>query len=351
MLDRLRLGRINWQWLTGRAVIWLLLGGLALYTFWPWLTGAQGRLPRTIVVYGFSIFGETMNEGIFPAFQAEWQARTGERVEFISSFAGSGTITNQILLGVPAEVAVLALELDAFTLADKGVLAGATWQNLPHGGVLNRSPFIIVVRPGNPKGIADFADLAKPGVRIVHPDPLTSGGAQWAILAEYGSAFLQTHDAQQAYQQLLGVWTNVAAQAASARAARTQFENGFGDALITYEQDVLNDRVNGRFAGDIVYPRSTILSEHIVVTVDKNIRPEDRELVQAFVAFLWSDRAQQIFVQYGFRSTDEQRNAANPNFRPLAGSFTVKDLGGWREAKQSIVEAIWKDRVLPEIGR
>ncbi len=351
MLERLHLERINWRWLGGRAVVWLLLGGLALYTFWPWLTGTQAKAPRTIVVYGFSIFGETMNSGIFPAFQAEWQGRTGERVEFISSFAGSGTITNQIILGVPAEVAILALELDAFTLADKGILAGPTWQKPPNGGVLNRSPFIIIVRPGNPKSIADFGDLTKAGVRIIHPDPLTSGGAQWAILAEYGSVWLESHDEQQAYQQLRGIWANVAAQAASARAARTQFENGFGDALITYEQDVLNDRLNGRFQGDIIYPRSTILSEHIVVVLDKNIKPEDRELVQAFVDFLWSDKAQRIFTQYGFRSTDDRRNAENPGFARIARPFTVKDLGGWREVKRTIVDALWKNRVLPEISR
>jgi sulfate/thiosulfate transport system substrate-binding protein len=351
MLERLRREQINWSWLSERGLILLLVAAMGLYAIWPWLSGAQAGFPRTVIVYGFSILGEVMNEGIFPAFQGEWEARTGEKVEFISSFAGSGTITNQILLGVPAEIAILALELDAFTLADRGALPGETWKNLPNGGVLNRSPFVIVVRPGNPKGIRDFADLTQPGLRIVHPDPLTSGGAQWAILAEYGSVLLETRDEQKAYEQLRGVWINVAAQAASARAARTQFENGFGDVLITYEQDVVNDRASGEFEGDIVYPRSTIFSEHTVVVVDKHVGSADRELVQAFIAFLWSDNAQRIFTEYGFRSIDERHNAENPTFGVIAAPFLVKDLGGWREAKREIVEAIWKNQVLPEIGR
>src|SRR5437773_340654 len=159
--------------------------GLALlaYAVWPWTPLAgQARRPRTIVFYGFSILGDVINHGVFPAFQKEWRARTGENVEIVSSFAGSGTITNQIILGVPAHLALVSLELDADKLAGAGVLASGSWRRLPFEGIVNRTPFIILVRPGNPKGIRDFEDLARPGVRVVHPDPLTSGGANWAIV-------------------------------------------------------------------------------------------------------------------------------------------------------------------------
>ncbi len=304
-----------------------------------------------MVLYGFSILGEVMNEGIFPAFQAEWKAKTGQTVEFISSFAGSGTITNQIILGVPAEVAILSLELDALRLVDAGVLAASTWHDLPYRGILNRTPFIILVRPDNPKMIRDFADLAQPAVGVVHPDPLTSGGAQWAILAEYGSALFRTGDKAQAYEQLLGIWRNVIAQASSARAARTQFENGFGDALVTYEQEALWDRARNKLSAEIVYPASTILSEHTVVVIQKNLHPKQRDVVQAFVDFLWSDTAQRIFVEYGFRSVNEQLNKANPDFGVIPQPFTVNDLGGWLQAKREIIEAIWKAQVLSELRR
>jgi sulfate/thiosulfate transport system substrate-binding protein len=349
--QRLPYGLINWHLLLRRTVFWLALISLGLYALWPWLPGTQAARTRTIVVYGFSILGEVMNEGIFPAFQADWEVQTGEKVEFISSFAGSGTITNQIILGVPAEVAILSLELDALRLVDKRVLPGSIWRDLPHAGVLNRTPFIILVRLGNPKNITDFADLAQPGVGVVHPDPLTSGGAQWAILAEYGSSLRRTGDEAVAFEQLLGIWKNVVAQAASARAARTQFENGFGDVLITYEQEALYDLARARLKAQIVYPHSTILSEHTVVVIPKNIRPEQRELVDAFVAFLWSEPAQRIFVEYGFRSTEEELNASNPNFGVIPEPFTVSNLGGWPQAKRQIIETIWKERVLPEIGR
>src|SRR5206468_9190738 len=152
-------------------------------------------------------------------FARRWQAQTGEHVEFITSFAGSGTITNQITLGVPAQVALLALELDAGRLAKAGVIPPGSWRRLPHGGVVNRTPFVLVVRKGNPKRIHDFADLARPGVKVVHPDPLTSGGANWAILAEYGSAARRSpgHPQQAGLQALLGVWRNVTAQRSEER--------------------------------------------------------------------------------------------------------------------------------------
>ncbi len=343
--------QINWYSLLKRAFLWSIFLGLGLYAAWPWLPGVGAKHPRAIVVYGFSILGEVMNQGIFPAFQAEWLARSGEKIEFVSSFSGSGTITNQIILGVPAQVAILSLELDALRLVDNHVLAGPTWHDLPYEGVLNRTPFIILVRSDNPKGIASFADLAQPGVEVVHPDPLTSGGAQWAILAEYGSVTLNGGSPEEAYAQLLGIWRNVVAQASSARAARTQFENGFGDALITYEQEAVWDLGRGKLNALIVYPESTILGEHTVVMIDKNISPAERDLVEAFVEFLWSETAQRIFVEYGFRSVDETLNAANPNFGVIAKPFTVKDLGGWVNARDEIINAIWKQKVLPEVGR
>jgi sulfate transport system substrate-binding protein len=343
--------RVNWVRLTRLTGCAAAVGAIALYAVWPWLPGGRGSQPRTIVVYGFSILGEVMNEGVLPAFQAGWQERHGERVEFATSFAGSGTITNQMILGVPADLAILSLELDALRLAEAGVLAGPTWSELPHAGVLNRSPFIILVRPGNPKAIHDFADLARPGIGVVHPDPLTSGAAQWAILAEYGSALRQTGDPERAYQQLLGIWRNVVAQSASARGARTQFESGFGDALITYEQEAIYDQARGRLQAGIVYPASTILSEHIVVTLDRNIQSDEEQLIQAFVEFLWGDQAQQVFVAHGFRSVIESLNAANPDFRVIDDPFTVADLGGWPQAKAEIIDRLWRGQVLEEIGR
>lgn len=331
----------------------LFLGALLAWAAWPWLPFARTKkAPTTIVFYGFSILGDTMNEAIFPAFQRVWAAEGGAPVEFISSFAGSGTITNQIIMGVPAHLALLSLESDAERLAAAGAVAPGSWRRLPEAGVVNRTPFVILVRPGNPKGIRDFPDLARPGVAVVHPDPLTSGGANWAVVAEYGAGARAAPDDPGAGERLLaGIWANVVAQASSARAARTQFENGFGDALITYEQEALWDRARGRLKADIVYPRRTILSEHTLVRIEHHIRPAERRVVERFVRFLWSEQAQRLFVAHGFRSVDAAYNADNPAFGAIPDLFTISDLGGWERARREIVEGVWMERVLAKRGR
>jgi len=327
-----------------------LILALALWTIWPWLPSGSKNRPQTIVIYGFSILEPVITKSIFPAFQKKWQAQTGYDVEIVASFAGSGTVTNQLIMGVPAELALLSTELDAERLIQAGTIKTETWKRLPHGGVINRTPFVILVRPGNPKKIHDFTDLTKPGIRIIHPDPLTSGGANWAIIAEYGAAVRRPGANPDAGRlMLLGIWRNVVAQAGSARAAKTQFDNGFGDALITYEQDGIWSRAHGSTHFEIVYPRSTILSEHTLVIIDHNITQAQRDLIQAFTDFLWSEEAQRLFVSHGFRSVDEKLNSANREFGHIEDPFYISDFGGWRQAKSSIIDETWKNGVLREI--
>jgi sulfate transport system substrate-binding protein len=260
--------------------------------------------------------------------------------------------TNQLIMGVPAHLALLSLESDAERLSEAGVIAPQSWHRLPHRGVVNRTPFVILVRPGNPKGIHHFTDLMRPGIGVVHPDPMTSGGAKWAIVAEYGAG-LRTRpgEPQAGHDMLLGIWRNVIAQAHSARAARTQFENGFGDALITYEQEALWDFARGKRTVEIIFPRSTILSEHTLVEIERNIAVEDRELIDAFKAFLWSETAQRLFVECGFRSVDERLNESHPIFGKIADPFLIADLGGWKRAELEIVDGVWRNQVLKELGR
>jgi sulfate/thiosulfate transport system substrate-binding protein len=345
-------GKILGRWLR-TAILIVLLGALFLYGLWPWLPfRGWATRPKIIVFYGASMMERVMKQEIFPTFQRLWLKETGERVEIISSFSGSGTITNQILMGVPAELALFSLELDAHRLSDTHLIPNQSWQRLPWKGVLNQTPIVLLVRPGNPLGIHDFTDLVRPGVKIIHPDPLTSGGSNWAIVAEYASAL--NHDSglpQAAYDQLLGIWRNVVARASSARAARTMFENGFGDVLITYEQDVLYDRALGVLKGEIVYPQSSILCEHILVVIDKNIPPAERGLVDMFTTFLWSEQAQRIFVKYGFRSNDVCLNEERSDWGNVSELIRIEDFGGWKKAKLDIIERIWKGQVLNAIPR
>lgn len=341
------------------ATFWLVVAAIVLYLVWPVLPRrlTQSAHTHTIVFYGFSILGEVMNEGIFPAFQKEWEEKTGDNIQFISSFAGSGTITNQILLGAPAEVAIFAIEGDARRIRERGYVQ-VPERPLPYGGVVNRTPFVIVVRKGNPYGIRDFAGLGAKPVGIVHPDPLTSGGAQWAILAEYGSALERTEletgtrDPEAAHGQLLKIWKHVVARGGSARAARTQFDSGYGDALITYEQEAVSDMLRGRFKHQLVVPDITVLSEHRVLLIDRNISKDNREVVEAFAQFLWSPKAQRIFSKHGFRPMyDVGPTAATPLMATIKHPLDLAWFGGWERARAEVVLGAWQNRVLKELGK
>lgn len=334
-----------------RNVMAFVLVALLLTVLWCGKDYVHRPAPKTIVVYAFSTMEEALHDGVFPAFRKRWLAETGDQVELVATFAGSGAITDKILQRVPAEIAVLSSQLDALRLIKTGAVSASAWKELPHGGVLTRSPFVIVVREGNPLGIGELADLARPGTAIVHADPTTSGAALWSILAEYGSALRVTGDPDRAYAQLLGIWKNVTVRTASARAARAEFESGVADAFVTYEQDAIATPARAAVAGQILYPTSTVLSEQTAVKLENNVTVRQRALVDAFFEFLWSREAQQIFVEYGFRSPIEELNRDNPKLGAVAEPFTLDQLGGARTVEREILRAVFRDRVLSELEK
>jgi sulfate transport system substrate-binding protein len=292
-----------------------------------------------------------LEKAIFPGFAAKWKREHGQDVRFTSSFAGSETVTNQILQGVQAEIAILSIDRDAQRLKEGGFVT-SDWHALPSKGIVNKTPFVILVRKGNPKGIQDFPDLAKPGVRLIHPDPVSSGGAQWSILAIYGSELVKSEkqsgekDQARALQTLEAIWRNVISTPGSAREARTQFETGFGDALITYELEGLLMKSAGATNVEVVVPKATIFSEHPAVAIDKNISAAKRAVIDAFLQYLWTDEAQQAFVRYHFRSvTNESLNESNPELSHIEMPFTIDYFGGWGKAYPEVIEKIFRDRV------
>ena len=307
-----------------------------------------------ITLYGFSIMKEPLEKAIYPAFAAKAKREHNIDIHFTSSFAGSETVTNQILQGVKAQVAILSIERDADRLKQAGFVT-SDWHLLPQEGIVNKTPFVILVRKGNPKGIHDFNDLAKPGVKLIHPDPVSSGGAQWSILAMYGSELVKskqgtgTEDRTRALQTLQAIWRNVISTPASAREARTTFELGNGDALITYELDgLLMKEGNPRADVDIVIPEATIFSEHPAVVIDRNVSVVDRPVINAFMQYLWSDEAQRAFVKYHFRAANnEALNQENKELATIKSPFTVNDplIGGWSRAYPEIIEGIFRAQV------
>ena len=300
----------------------------------------------TITLYGFSVVKEPLENEIFPAFEKQWYEKTEQRLHFASSYAGSEIVTNQIVNGVETDIAILSIERNAQRLLRPDVTR-SDWHQLPYAGIVNRTPMVIVVRQGNPKRIRDFSDLAKPGVRVIHCDPTSSGAGQWSLLAIYGSELVKTEkrngraDHQAAQVLLRQIWKNVVATPESARAARTQFERNEGDALITYEMEALQMKEKKQ-AIEIITPLSTILCEHPVVIVDHLLTPSKYALIELFVRTLWDRTAQQAWTRAGFRSMMEDLNG---NFTKVEMPFKAADLGGWAKIDKEILEGVWKQTI------
>ena len=187
----------------------------------------------------------------------------------------------------------------------------------------------------------------RPGVRLIHADPHTSGGGQWAVLAEYGSVLISGNgDSEAAEDQLSKIWANVILTPSSSREALHEFVFGVGDALVTYEQDALLARARGASL-EIVVPDTTIMSEHIVAIVDRNVTSWERPPVEGFVNFLWSVEAQSMLTAYYFRAvTDETLNQNVAEFLDIEHLFSVEDLGGWGQAYAYIIHGAWEEVVL-----
>lgn len=296
--------------------------------------------PRTLVVYCYSGMQEVMENAIFPAFQNHWLKRSGEKLEYIPTFAGSGEITTRILQKFPAEVAILSSHVDAWHISGRGFTAKQWQQDLPHKGIISRTPIIMITREGNPRGIVHFLDLEKSGIGIIYPDPMTSGAGQWVILAVYGFMQHQYDDTSKAFQLLRSMSNNLVEQPRSAREAIQRFINDKGDVLITYEANVLGNPIRQQIPGELVCPQSTIMCEAVVLPIEKNIRAKQRELIDSFVHFLWSREAQEMFVRYGFHSVDDTLNAIRDDFGIIQDPFTLDSLRDYKDVKKIINEVM-----------
>lgn len=296
--------------------------------------------PRTLVIYCFTGMQEVLESGIFPAFQQYWKHERGERVEFIPTFAGSGIVVDKIISRVPVEAAILSSPIDAIRLSEQVLIPAKSWEDLPNNGIFSYSPMIMIVREGNPLEIRDFPDLSKPGTRVIHPDPLTSGAGQWGLLAVYGSAFGANGDTPAAVRQVEGIWKNVVHRPSSSREAIKLFTSGKGDILITYEANLRGNVERDQIPGQLIYPPSTIVSEHIVLPINKNVGSRQKELVDAFVQFLWSQEAQQILARYCFGRIDSTGAQSKERFGDISDTFTLDSLGGPGGVKRDILEKL-----------
>jgi sulfate/thiosulfate-binding protein len=302
----------------------------------------------TLVLGAYSVAKDALQE-IIPAFKAHWKETTGQTVAFQESYEASGTQTRSIIGGFDADVTLLALEGDVDKLVSAG-LVSPEWKSDSTKGMITRSIVVLGTRAGNPLGIRDFDDLTKPGVKVLYPNPKTSGGAQWDINAIYGAGLKKaeletgTKDAAAAKQFLVDVHRNIESMDKSGRASMAAFEYGVGDVIITYENELLA-RIAKGVEYDIVVPPSTILIENPAAVVDRNAdRHGVRKVADAFIEFLYSDEAQKLFAKHGFRPVNEALAAQMEDRYPQPPElFTIDYLGGWGEVRNTLYSkrGIW----------
>jgi sulfate/thiosulfate-binding protein len=278
-----------------------------------------------------------------PAFRKKWLARHAYDVQFRESYLGSGAQARAIAGGFEADIAALSLEPDIETLRSAGLIK-SDWKAGQNAGIVTRSIVVIGVRKGNPKGIHDWDDLARKGVEVLTPDVRSSGGAMWNVAAIYGAALRgQTHvkaaDKQAAAQLVGAVLRNVKAFDRGARESLLNFERGLGDAIVTYENEILVGRGKGQDY-DYILPKSTILIENPVAVVDAYAeRHGTLALARSFVEFLSAPEAQRAFAQYGLRPVlPEVAGEVGARFPAVTDLFTIRDLGGWPAVQRAIFD-------------
>lgn len=289
-----------------------------------------------LTLAGYTTPREAYRE-LIPIFQQQWKEKTGQTVTFEESYQGSGAQSRAVAEGFEADVVALSLEADVIRLEEAGLITH-DWRSEPFGGMVSTSVVALAVREGNPKNIQDWADLAQPGLEILTPNPKTSGGAMWNILGLYGAAqrgHVEGYAADDAGAQdfLLNVLQSVTVMDKSARDSIVTFEKGIGDVAITYENEVLVGRQAGQ-TYELVLPSSTIQIDNPIAVVDTYVdKHGTREVAEAFVEFLLTPEAQQIFAKHGLRSPDpEVAKATAEQYPPIEDLFTISDFGGWKEA-------------------
>jgi len=278
-------------------------------------------------------------EAINPKFAAQWKAETGQGVTINMSHGGSGKQARAVIDGLDADVATLALGYDIDEIAQKSKSLTPGWQaRLPHNSAPYTSTIVFLVRKGNPKGIKDWADLVKPGVAVITPNPKTSGGARWNFLAAW--AYAKQHGASDAAAQdfVKKLYANVPVLDSGARGSTTTFvERGIGDVLLAWENEAfLAQKELGQGKFEIVLPSVSILAEPPVAVLDGNARRHGTEKVaEAYLKYLYTPEAQEIIARNYYRPIDPQVQAKYASTFPKLNLVTIDGaFGGWQAAQK-----------------
>jgi sulfate transport system substrate-binding protein len=271
------------------------------------------------------------------AFAKRWQAATKQAITVKQSHGGSGKQARAVIDGLPADVVTLALAYDIDAIARKGLIASNWQKRLPNNSTPYYSTIVLLVRHGNPKHIRDWDDLIRRDVKVITPNPKTSGGARWNYLAAWGFAQRKYGTPEKAKLFMAKLFRNVPVLDSGARGATTTFvERGQGDVLIAWENEALlavNKLGRGKF--DIVYPSVSILAEPPVAIVDKVVdKHGTRRAAEAYLKFLYTPEAQDIVARNYFRPRNAQIAAKYKKQFPNLKLFTIdRNFGGWAKAQ------------------
>jgi sulfate transport system substrate-binding protein len=281
--------------------------------------GAAKDTKLTLVAYSTprEAYGQ-----LIPAFQ---KTGAGKGISFSPSYGSSGEQSRAVAAGLDADIVALSLAPDVNSLVAEN-LVPKSWNKDQWQGMVTRSVVVFVVREGNPKKIKTWSDLLKPGVQVVNPNPATSGGAKWNVMAAYGGALREGKTPKQAEAYLAKLWKHIVAQPTSAREALQAFMTGRGDVLLAYENEAVFAQKKNQPV-QFVIPKATILIENpVAVTSISKHKPAAR----AFLRYLRTAPAQRIFAENGYRPVTKR--VADRRF------FTIKYVGGWPKVEKKFFD-------------
>jgi sulfate transport system substrate-binding protein len=279
-------------------------------------SGSAGTVTLSLVAYSTP---QAAYKKIIKAFQA---TPAGKNVKFKESYGASGDQSRAVDSGLKADIVAFSLAPDITRLVKDGLVAD-DWNSGQYDGIVTDSVVVIATRKGNPKNLKTWDDLLGNGIQVITPNPFTSGGARWNVLAAYGAKSNKGTDKAAGVAYLAQLFPHVAVQDNSARASLQTFVNGKGDAMLAYENDAIFAANNGQ-ALDYTIPDDTILIENPVAVTKNSEHPTE---AKAFRDFLFTPAAQKIFADNGYRPVVQ--GVGGPSFPTPSGLFTIKDLGGW----------------------
>lgn len=302
-----------------RALVLGALGAAAVAACGGVSAGTPSAAPVELALVAYSTPQEPY-EKIFTAFQ---RTPAGANVTFSESYGASGDQSRAVDSGLRADVVGFSLEPDMTRLVKDGFVA-ANWNADQYRGFVTDSVVVLVVRRGNPRHIRTWDDLVRPGVQVLAPNPFTSGGARWDVMAAYAARSGGGRDDAAGLAYLNQLFTHVVVQDTSSRNALQTFASGKGDVLISYQNEAVFAQQHGQPL-DYVIPDGNILIQNPVAITTKTKHPEQ---ARAFIDFLRSATAQRIFADAGYRPV-VQGIARSGEFKNPANLYTIDDLGGW----------------------